>query len=273
MINKSLIALTLSSLFTSTALYADNNCDVDLETGLTINKSAIEFFEAENKEQLLYRIDNNNNLTVNDKNVALNTKQQALVTQYATDIRAMVPQVKSIAVEGVNIALEGVNLTFNKLLGEGNKVGADLTQELTSLREELSTRFSIEHGFTLGENGVNDEALLGKEFEQRINSLVENAVVNSMGSLLVAFGQEMMSSSGSSDSFEQKMESFGESIEHEMELRAEQITRKADSLCTNMIAIDELEEKLKLSIADLANINVITVKSTPNDDSYDKTAM
>jgi len=267
---KTLVALTL---FSSTALYANNSCDVDLETGLTINKSAIVFFEAENKENVLYRIDNKHNLIVNGKEVALNSKQKTMVEQYATDIRAMVPQVQSIAIEGVNIALEGVNSTFNELLGEGNKVGADLSKELVLLRDEMTTRFNVDNGFTLGENGVNDDEVLGNEFEDRIKSAVGKAVVNSMGSLLVAFGQEMMSSDGNTGSFEERMENFSANIENEMEVRTEEITRKADSLCKNMLAIDALEEKLKSSITPLANINVITVKATHKETVLDKRAM
>lgn len=270
---KTLIALTLLSVFSSKALYAHDSCNVDLKAGITINESKIEFFESENKDQVLYTIDNNVNLTVRGENISLDSDQQALVEQYSTSIRAMVPQVRNIAIEGVDLAIEGVNLALNELLGEGNNIGADLTQELASIKEDVSTRFTIEHGFTLGENGLEDEELLGEEFEQRIESAVEKAVMGSMGSLLVALGQEMMFSGGDTDAFETRMESFGENIEHEMELRTKQIERKADSLCLAAVEIDELEEALKASIEPLADINVITAKHTRGHDEHDKSLM
>lgn len=270
---KTLIALTLLSVFSSKALYAHDSCNVDLEAGITINKSKLEFFESENKDQVLYTIDNNANLTVRGEDISLDSDQQALVEQYSTSIRAMVPQVRNIAMEGVDLAIEGVNLAFNELLGEGNNIGADLTQELASIKEDVSTRFTIEHGFTLGENGLEDEELLGEEFEQRIESAVEKAVMGSMGSLLVALGQEMMFSGGDTDAFETRMESFGENIEHEMELRTKKIERKADSLCLAAVEIDELEEALKASIESLSDINVITAKHTRVHDEHDKSLM
>jgi len=269
---KTLIAVTLLSVFISKALYAHDSCDVDLEAGLTINESKLEFFESENKDHVLYAIDSNYNLTVRGEDVSLNSKQQALVEAYSTNIRAMVPQVRHIAIEGVDLAIEGVNLAFNKLLGEDNDVGADLTQELFSLRKEVDERFTIEHGVTLGENGLEDDELLGEDFEQRIESAVEKAIVDSMGSLLVALGQEIMFS-GDSDAFETRMESFGENIEQEMELRAEKIERKADSLCLAAVEIDQLEEELKSSIAPLADINVITAKHTSGHEKHDKRLM
>jgi hypothetical protein len=270
---KTLIAVTILSVFLSKALYAHDTCDVDLDAGVTINESSIEFFAPDKNKQTLYKIDEDNNLIVQGDYVSLDDEQQAMVEQYSSNIRAMVPQVRSIALEGVDLALEGVNLAFNELLGEGNDVGADLTQELSSLKEEVSTRFTIENGFTIGENGLDEDELLGEEFEERIESAVEKAVMGSMGSLLVAIGQEMMFSGGDTDAFETRMESFGANIEQEMELRAEKIEQQADRLCVDIAEIDQIEEQLKASVESLENINVITVKYASNHQDDDKSSM
>ncbi len=270
---KTLIAVTLLSVFLTKALYAHESCDVELDAGVTINESTIEFFDPDKKQQTLYKIDDDNNLIIGGDYVSLNNDQQALVEQYSSNIRAMVPQVRNIALEGVDLALEGVNLAFNELLGEGNDVGADLTQELSLLKEEVATRFTIEHGFTIGENGLDDDELLGDEFEERIESAVEKAVMGSMGSLLVALGQEMIFSGGDTNAFETRMESFGENIEHEMESRAEKIEKKAELLCLDAVVIDQIEEQLKASIEPLENINVITVKPSKSHQDDDKRLM
>lgn len=269
---KTLIAATSLSLFSATAAYAQNSCDVNLKAGITINKSRLEFFESKNKQNTFYTIDNKHNLTVRGKPISLNTNQQALVEQYATSIRTIVPQARSVAIEGVDLAIEGVNLAFNQLLGDGNNAGADLTKELSFLKQELAEKFTIEHGFTLGENGLDDSELLGDDFEQRIETAVQKAVVNSMGTLLVALGQQMFSG-GDTKAFEARMESFGENVEREMELRAEKIEVKANSLCASLVAIDQLEEKLKSSITPLADINVITAEYTRMNDKQDKKLM
>jgi len=270
---KNLIAVTLLSVFISKALYAHDSCDVELDAGVTINKSSIEFFDPDKNKQSLYKIDNDNNLIVGDNYVSLDDEQRALVKQYASNIRAMVPKIRKIALEGVELALEGVNLAFNELLGEGNDVGADLTQELSSLKEEVATRFTVEHGFTLGENGLDNDELLGNKFEERIESAVEKAVMGSMGSLLMALGQEMMLSGSDTNDFETRMESFGENIEHEMESRAKKIEQKAEGLCLEVVEIDKIEEQLKESIESLENINVITVKSFRAHEDDDKRLM
>ena len=277
---KILSAVAAFTLFVSTNLYAHDACDIELDAGVTLNESKLEFFNAsenaENEKQILYTIKNDHSLIVHGQKIELNDRQQRLVTKYAQDIRAMVPQVRTIALEGVDLALEGVNLAFNELLGEGNNVGAELTTELSTLKDEVAGRFTVKHGITLGAKGINGkdftgEELLGKEFEQRIESVVEKAVINSMGSILMAMGQEMLFSDKESNSLETRMEDFGESIADEMEHRAEKIEKKAEVLCAAIIDIDKLEEQLKASVSSLANINVISV--TYNEKLDDKRMM
>jgi hypothetical protein len=272
---KILSVTALLSIFSSVNLFAQDTCDIELDAGLTLNETTLEFFnvaqDSENNKHILYKIDNDQHLTVHGQEIDLNDHQQALVTQYAMSIRAMVPQIRTIAIEGVDLALEGVNLAFNELLGEGNNVGAKLTQELSTLRDEVATRFTVEHGITINENNVNNENftgedILGKEFEQRIKSAVETAVINSMGRLLITMGQEMLFSGGDTNAFETRMDNFGDSIADEMELRTEKIKLKADALCLAIADIDQLEEKLKTSIVALANINVVSASFKKEDD-------
>lgn len=223
---KILPTLAVLSIFSSVNLFAQDTCDIELDAGLTLNAITLEFFnvaqDSENNKQILYKIDNDQHLTVHGQEIDLNNHQQALVTQYAMSIRAMVPQIRTMAIEGLELALEGVNLAFNELFGEGNTVGAKLTQELSTLRDQVATRFTAEHGITINENSVNNEGFtgentLGKEFEQRIITAVETAVINSMGRLLIVMGQELLFSGGDTNAFATRMDNFGESIVDEME--------------------------------------------------------
>ncbi|MCI2285013.1 YggN family protein [Colwellia sp. MSW7] len=266
---KTLIAASLVSLFSTSAVYAHSSCDVDMKAGMTVDKSKLEFFESENKKNTLYTIDNKHNLTVRGKAISLNSSQQALVEQYASHIRTTIPQARKVAIEGVDLAIEGVNLAFNELLGEGNNASVDLTKELALIKDDLAEKFTIEHGFTIGENGLEDKELLGEDFEKRVETAVEKAVVNSMGMLMMALGQQMFSG-GDTQDFETRMENFGENIEHEMELRSKKIEEKANSLCAAVVEIDQLEEKLKSSITPLADIDVITAKYTREHDKHEK---
>lgn len=266
--NATLIASSLTAALASPLVYAHESCNVDLSAGFKINANSIEFLEDNKDRHSLYKITDGKELYVDNDKVALSDQQKNLVKQYDAKIRELVPQVKSVAIDGVDLAVEGVNLAFNGLLGEGNVVAADLTKELNLIREQVATNLTIDNGIYVGVDGLESEELLGKDFDQRIESVVEKAVLNSMGSILMAMGQQMIAGDGAEQNFETRMENFGETIEHEMESRSEKIEEKAQALCINIAKLDVLEEKLKAGIKPLANTNVFTVTLGEDDDKH-----
>jgi hypothetical protein len=267
--HSSLIASALTVSLASSAAYAYESCNINLSAGFTINASSIEFVQAQGendeKQRSLYKIIDGKKLLVDNQNIALSDAQQALVQKYDEKIRHLVPQVRNVAIEGVDLAVEGVNLAFNALLGEGNNVAADLTKELTLMREDVVTKLSIENGISVGINGLENDELLGKDFDKRIESAVEKAVLNSMGSILIAMGQQMMTAKGDEESFDTRMEKFSESIEDEMTARTAVIEKKAHAICVNIAMVDEIEEQLKAEIAPLSKTNVFTVTQSFNE--------
>jgi len=268
--------LLLATIFTSlvsTSAFATNSCDVNLTAGFTVNVDTIEFFN-EGNERILYKIVDDEELSVAGKTIKLNTAQQQLINHYSTSIKALVPKVRSVAHEGVDLALEGVNLAFDELLGAGNHVGADLTKELLSLRDEVAANYTLEHGFTLGSNGLTHDELFDEAFEGRVQATVEKAVMNSMGSIMVALGQEMLTTGEAGEGFTVRMEKFGDTIKNRMKVGAETLEYKAEQICKAAFNIDNIEEQLQSSISALAEIDVFTVIEAERDfEHLDKRAM
>ena len=108
------------------------------------------------------------------------------MVQKYDEIRHLVPQVRNIAIEGVNLAIDGLNLAFNSLLGKGNYVTMDLTKELTLIRKGVVAKLSIKNGISFGIKGLESEELLIKDFDKRIETAIEIAVLNFMGHILIA---------------------------------------------------------------------------------------
>lgn len=273
-IQPTLLATALTASFASSAVYAHESCNVDLSAGFTINPTTIEFLQEENGQEnrSLYKITDGKVLSVGGSEVSLSGSQQQLVEKYDAKIRQLVPEVKNVAIEGVDLAVDGVNLAFNGLLGEGNSVAADLTKELKLVREQVATNLTIENGITIGVDGLESDELLGEDFEQRIESAVEKAVLNSMGTILIAVGQQMMTADGDEQSFETRMEEFGENLEQEMNARADKIEAKAEKLCVSIAKLDVLEEQLKAEIEPLNNTNIFTVTQNEHEDDKDMSA-
>lgn len=253
----SVLLFSTTSVFAHDSHFSSNSCDVDLTAGVKINKSFIEFSK---NNHAVYRIVDNEKLIVNGNEISLTSHQQALITDYSSQIRAVVPEVKGIAFDAIELAVDGVNIAFNELLGQGNDVGAELTTKLYEIRDEVDARFSPDKEFSIDEHGVMSDEFFDQEFEQRIETIVEDTIQNSMGSLLIAVGQELLFAGGDMDAFEVKMEKFGEQIEDEMESRSEVLEKRGDALCHSIYKIDSVEEQLKTEIAELSTIDVISTK-------------
>ncbi len=258
--------LLASLMFASTPLLAhDINtdaCDVDLNAGVKINAAEISFTH---KGQDLYQIVGRDTLIVDGETISLNSRQEQLVEEYASSIRDVVPQVKAIALDALELANDGVTLAFNELLGEGNDIGAELSNELSNIGEAIDMKLSVENGIEFSENGVTGEDLFGEDFEQRFEDSIERAVENSMGSLLIAVGQQLLMSGGDMEAFEARMETFGEQIEYQMETRARAIEDSADELCNAMMEIDALETALQDEVSALSETDVLNVKLSNHD--------
>ncbi|WP_448566344.1 DUF2884 family protein [Thalassotalea ganghwensis] len=257
---KTLLASTMliatSSAMAHDTSFSTDNCHVSLEGGVSISKDAIEFTK---DDKTVYKIVNDRELYISGQAIALSATEQDVVNQYSTSIRAVVPEVKDIALDAMDIAVDGVNLAFNELLGEGNDVGYQLTTELSQIKTEIETSFAQDKTITINEEGFDGEQFFGEDFEKRIETMVESTIQNSMGSLLIAVGQELLFAGGNMDAFETRMENFGEQIEYEMETRAKELEKRGEAICQSVLKIDELEEQLKGSIEALSDTDVLVV--------------
>ena len=102
-------------------------------------------------------------------------------------------------------------------------------------------------------------------FDDELSEEIESLVSRSVGRLMIALGTQMLFGDGDSEAFEQRMEAFGEELEQQMELKAEHIEEKADELCDTLIAVESSESKLRYSIPELKNFNMLNV-----DKGYDQ---
>lgn len=265
---KTLIATAL--IIASSASYAHDNsfssdsCDVELNGGINISANEIVF--SKNKSPL-YTITNNNTLLIKGEEIALTTQQKSMLNDYSSHIRDVVPEVKNIALDAIDLAIDGVNLAFNELLGKGNNVSADLTTQLTYIRTEVEAEFGNQNNFYIDEDGFSGKDFFGEDFEQRIESAVESTIKNSLGTVMIAVGQELLFSGGDMDAFEAKMENFGERIGNEMENRSTDIEKRGEALCQSIIVIDEMEAQLRNSIDEISDYDFITASTSKHNNS------
>jgi hypothetical protein len=259
-----ILLVATSGAYAHNSSFNNDSCNVELNGGIKINKDFIEIFK---NEDPLYKITNDETLTIDGEEISLSVSQRSLISEYSLSIRAVLPEVKEIATDAIGLATDGVNLAFDELLGEGNDVGAEITGHLAEIRTEIDNKFSENKEFYIDENGFSGEEFFGEDFEKRMETAIEETIKNSMGSLMIAVGQEMLLAGGNMEDFGTRMESFGQQIGHELETRAEQLETRTESLCHSAIVIDDLEKQLQLNIVELEALDILTASNEQSKDN------
>lgn len=256
MLGMKLFVVTLALV--ASCAQAKNACDVELQGGLRITRSTLEF-TADDKIQ--YKILKDRDLWVNDRLLILNPTQQQLVTQYATSIRALVPDVRQLSLEGVDLASEAMHLVFQELLEPDNDTAKKIDREFALLMSDIKNSFADGKPININQKGVSDGDFFGMNFEQRISNIVEASGQAISWNLIKILGSAIFSGSDKRGDFETRMNKFGEKMEHQMKLRSEQLDKRGNAVCHSIILLDAKEEELKKSIKEIAQFNLILLKA------------
>lgn len=253
---KTLVASLL--LLSAGSAAAHNACNMDLGAGVRITDKSIEFYR---DDQQIYKIVENQYLVVKGQVLKLSQAQQDVVTDYAQSIRTVVPQVHSIAVNGIEMAIQAITITFDGLLGQKNQVSSQLISELSRVRSDVDNYFTSGQpiNFNKGSEGPD---FLGKNFEARIERIVEASVEDSVGSIMIAMGKEIISSGGDMEAFSARMEKFGAQIETQMNAKAATMEERGNQLCGSMRVVEANEEQLRQLVPAVATFDVIQVHAS-----------
>lgn len=252
---KLVVALVL--LLVAVAVQAKGGCGVELEGGLRITNTALEFSEG---EKIRYKILNDQTLVVNDRPLGLDQKQQLLVKQYATGIRALVPEVRQLTLDGVDLASQAMGLVFQELLEPDNQTALSVRNEFMLLRNDIEKSFVTGKPININQKGVQDNDYLGMDFEARISKIVEASGREISWNMIKSLGAAIFSKDDKKGDFETRMNKFGERMEREMGVRAQKMERNGDRVCSSILALDRKEEELRQSIKEVSSFNLIKLK-------------
>ncbi|MGO2290833.1 YggN family protein [Pseudoalteromonas sp.] len=258
--------LLISSLLITTSVMAhndhDNNisfngeqCDVEFHNDVRIKPNELEIFTSDNHTM---KIVNDNQLYIDDQSITLNSEQRQAINDYSESLRSQLPEVADIALESVKIA----GVAINEVAQAFNIEELDSIDKLMAdIETKVNDTFYQQDDFVMGQQsfqkfGENFES----DFEEQISAAVESAISQSMGSILMAVGSQMMDSGGDMKSFEQRMENMGTAIETKVEQQAKRLEKRADTLCSNFSVIAEQEQQLVTLLPELKSYSLFSYK-------------
>ncbi|AQS37506.1 Protein of unknown function (DUF2884) [Shewanella psychrophila] len=239
----------------SSASYSSDKsqCEVALNYDITVEPKLLAISD-EGKE--VYRIEMGK-LYVQGEQVSLNARQQKLLIQYSDQVSTQVPEVIALVHDAVGVASTAASMALTPLLGDA--AGAKLDEMMDGLEQRIE-KVAYKNGdtFYLGSTHSSLEDAFGEEFEQEIEQLVKNSI----GTMMINLGSEMLSGEG--DSFEQKMEAFGQKMENvgqdielQVDAQTQDLEARADKMCDNFQDLIALEQKLRVAVPELENYPLI----------------
>jgi len=256
--NSLLVPIALiTTAFTTPVFAHDNSCDVELDGHIQYYQGLLTV-EMQNGSTLT--IDDRHELTINGEITRLNSTQQQWVDSYYENIDTAIPMTLSIAREGLEIANIAVTEVFGELLGDGNGLTEDFDALFVSLNDKLNASFYDASGNIHVDSTQFDEpGWFDESWEAEFEEQVESLITQSMGSILIAVGAQMLGSGGDMGDFEAKMERFGEDIEYLVESEAAALEVKADALCEVLQKANYAEEQMQASIPGLDDLDLLNM--------------
>lgn len=252
------ILMLLVTPFYQTA-YAQQ-CSINLNYGVIIAPKHIRIVE---KAQTKVQINNSNQLFIQGREQYLTVEQKALLSKFSAGIRQQVPEIVSIAIEGVDIGLKAVNKVITGLTGENSASQQKVQAKFDELKWRMRARFNQSaNNYYIAPQDLNDfDEMFTGEFEQEIEAIISTSI----GTILEAVGQSMLTDSEQNDyegetritTFDKRLTSISKGLKLEVTERAKALDNKAAIFCQQLSQLNMIETDLQQAIPTLKSYNII----------------
>ena len=233
-------------------------CSVNFNYGVIIDPDHIRMID---HGQTVVQINGETQLFVEGREQELDVTQQQLITRFVQGIRAQVPEIVSIAIEGVDLGLKAVNKAIGSLTGENSAAQQKIQARFDELKARIRTRFnqSANNYYIAPQDFADFDDIFTGEFEQEIEEIISDSI----GTILLAVGEAMISDDSSHGSeqristFDDRLETIGKDLELEISASANALERKAEKFCLKLSELDRIESEIHHSIKSLKQFNLI----------------
>lgn len=240
-------AVVLGTFSLNAMAHQNTQCNIEFENDLVINSSSVML---QDNGATLWQIDKDGQLTLNNKAVEVNNETRLLLRDYQAGIRSQTTDTIALVEDALIMASEALSTVVSELTGKTLDEYPAMQKALAKI-SDAANQVVVQDGdntYLYGSRLDNIDQAFGPEFEQAI----EEAVSQSMGSIMMLVGQAMTSGEGSfeqrMEAFGQKMEKFGENLEAKMDIKAAALEQRGEAICSQVSKLDTLETRIQQQI-------------------------
>ncbi|WP_372624928.1 DUF2884 family protein [Arsukibacterium sp.] len=241
--------LSLSTLVysNSAAAHSNQSCNIEFDKDLVINSRSVQLQDSGNT---LWLISDEGRLTLHGKTMKVDNETRELLRDYQAGIRQQTVETVALVEDALLMASEALTTVLNELSGKSLDEYPAMQQALAKI-SDAANQVVVQDGdntYLYDSRLENIDQAFGPEFEQAI----EEAVTQSMGSIMMLVGKAMTSGEGNfeqrMEAFGAKMEKFGENLEAKMDIKAAALEQRGDALCAQVTELDALETRIQQQI-------------------------
>jgi hypothetical protein len=234
-------------------------CSINFNYGIIIDPTHIRIID---NSKTIIQINDTHQLFVSGREMTLTGDQQQLISKFSFGIRQQVPKIISIAIDSVDIGLKAVNKVIGGLTGENSAAQQKIQAHFAELKWSLRTKFNQSaNNYYIAPQDFDDfDNIFTGEFEE----IIEEVISDSIGSILIAVGDAIISSNderGNGEqrisAFDERMESMSKDLELEISSSAKELKKKAIQFCHTLAELNEVEDQIQRSIPSLSTFNLI----------------
>lgn len=250
------ITVLLAALLSTSAMANESadkhSCNINLDKNVRVTPAFIQVLDG---DKSLYKITDNSKLYAQGKLIHLNSEQQAIIKEYRELIQEIAPKVANLVTQGLDIAKEAVATVFTELFGDDVEFQNKVEAIVNKFEQRIAPMMNESTGeYFLSQEYVNQDS---DELSAEIENDVKELMSESSGHLMMLIGKMLLTGEDGMKEFEQKMESFGDS----MELRGSKLEKDAEMMCDQMKQLDALETEMQKKIPEIANFDLLTAQT------------
>tara|TARA_R110002126_G_scaffold12196_18_gene53208 strand:+ start:1591 stop:2340 length:750 start_codon:yes stop_codon:yes gene_type:complete len=227
--------------------HSNHSCNIEFDKDLVISSRSVQL---QDSGKTLWQISDEGQLTLHGKTVKVNNETRKLLRDYQAGIRHQTVETVALVEDALLMASEALTTVLNELTGKSLDDYPAMQQALAKIND-AANQVVVQDGdntYLYGSRLENIDQAFGPEFEQAI----EEAVTQSMGSIMMLVGKAMTSGEGNfeqrMEAFGEKMEKFGENLEAKMDIKAAALEQRGDAICSQVTQLDALETQIQQQI-------------------------
>jgi len=226
-------------------------CQVSLEHSVKVTPQQIQILR---NSQPLYRVTDNHQLYIDGVKIHLTEQQQSLLDQYYRLIQELAPQISQLVSQGLTLVKQAISSLLNGFTDDNKSashveyIANQLEQRLAPLINQPAGQYLLSKELT----GSNPE-----EFSQIMAQELKQLASVATTEILALLGQMIMTGQAHWQEAQKKLQQFSQQLNQQ----GAELEQEANQLCQKMEQLDALEHQLHRSIPQLAQYNVIKIKS------------